>query len=60
MDGSTWREHIAPLGAIEAFAKSGKLAKRVEYISKDVRNSVLLNLSLINLHPRKWRPTGRS
>ncbi|KAE9367564.1 putative epoxide hydrolase [Stipitochalara longipes BDJ] len=34
-DSAIWKEHLAPTGALEAFAKSGKLVKRGEYISED-------------------------
>jgi hypothetical protein len=44
-DSSIWREYMAPIGAIEAFAKSNKLAKRGEYISEDVNSNSLSNAS---------------
>jgi soluble epoxide hydrolase/lipid-phosphate phosphatase len=38
-DPAIWKVHMAPIGAAEAFAKSGKLAKRGEYITEDVSRS---------------------
>ncbi|CZR64435.1 related to soluble epoxide hydrolase [Phialocephala subalpina] len=34
-DSSIWREHLAPIGALESFAKSGKVTKRGSYISDE-------------------------
>ncbi|KAF8859296.1 alpha/beta-hydrolase [Acephala macrosclerotiorum] len=34
-DDSTWKEHLAPISALEAFVKSGKLARRGSYITND-------------------------
>ena len=38
---------MAPLGAVEAFAKSGKLANRGDYISEDVNYSTSLKVLLL-------------